>query len=295
VTELGLLEKLQLFLSSSEVWGGAVLAGVIAGAVCGFLGVYVILHRIVFVSAAMSEVSSLGVMVAFLLAQEEAVGTEHHTEDVLPLLLATAFTAAFSAFMARAASTRAGDRSRSAESFIGAVYLVSAAALLLVSDRVARGAHDVANVLFGNAVVVDGPHLALLVGVCVPILAAHALIRRDLLFASFDPAMALTLGYPVKALRLFLLVSLGIVISIGTRTIGALPVFSFSVLPPIACLALFQDLRRSFWASALLGALSALLGYLVSFLLSFPTGACMTAVAGVFLLLAQLLAWRRGA
>ncbi|MGZ3699396.1 MAG: metal ABC transporter permease, partial [Bdellovibrionota bacterium] len=192
-------------------------------------------------------------------------------------------------------SARLADRSKSAESFIGAVYLLSAAGMLLVGDRVTQGAHDVSNVLFGNAVVVDSVHLFLLIGVCVPVFLLHVWLRKDILFISFDPVMAQTMNYPVRALRTFLLVSLGVVISIGTRTIGALPVFSFSVLPPIAALALFQDLRYSFWASALMGALAAFLGYLASFLFSFPTGACMTAMAGGMLVCAKLftLVWRR--
>lgn len=288
-----MVEKLQLFFESYELWGGAVLAGVTAAAVCGFLGVYVILHRIVFVSAAMSEVSSLGVMIAFWLAQMEAVHTDSHTEDILPLTFAVLFTGLFSAAMARQASLRIADRSKSAESFIGAVYLLSAAGMLLVGDRVTQGAHDVSNILFGNAVVVDLPHLLLLVAVCLPVFLLHIWLRKDILFVSFDPTMATTLGYPVGLLRVFLLVSLGMVISIGTRTIGALPVFSFTVLPPIAALALFQDLKYSFIASTLIAILSSFVGYLASFLFSFPTGACMTAAAGVFLLLSRLIPVRR--
>jgi zinc transport system permease protein len=289
-----LLSQFSQFLQSYELWGGAVIAGMAAGAVCGFIGIYVILHRIVFVSAAMSEVSSLGVMIAFLLAQHRAVDASHHTEDVLPLTLASIFTGVFSAFVAGTASSNAGDRSRSVEGFIGAVYLISTAALLMVGDRVTQGAHDVANVLFGNAVVVDNAHLGLLLAVCVPVLLVHLWLRKDLLFVSFDPSMARTLGYPVARLRFFLLVSLGVVISIGTRTIGALPVFSFSVLPPIACLALFRNVSTSFYASALMGAASAFLGYLISFLFSFPTGACMTMVAGAFVVMAVVFRRIRG-
>jgi ABC-type Mn2+/Zn2+ transport system permease subunit len=228
-------------------------------------------------------------MIAFFLAQLQAVSESQHTEDVLPLLFSALFTGIFSAAMAGRASARIADRSKSAESFIGAVYLLSAAGVLLVGDRVSQGAHDIANVLFGNAVIVDTPHLILLLAVSIPILLAHLWLRKDILFISFDPTMAATVGYPVTALRLFLLVSLGVVISIGTRTIGALPVFSFSVLPAMAALLLFQDLKYSFLTAALLGALSAFLGYLASFLFSFPTGACMTATAGAFVVMAELV------
>lgn len=281
-------DKLALFLSSWDLWGGAVAAGVTIGAVCGFLGNYVVLHRIVFVSAAMSEVSSLGVMCAFFLAQAFEKASSHPTEDILPLLFASLFTGIFSAALAGGANKRIMDRSKSAEAFIGTVYLLSTAGLLLIGDRVTQGAHDVSNVLFGNAVVVDTPHLILLVAIVLPLFAVHLILRKDLLFISFDPMMAKTLGYPVGALRIFLLVSLGIIISIGTRTIGALPVFSFSVLPPVAALMLFQDLKWSFVAASVLGGLSAFLGYLFSFLFSFPTGACMAGVGGIFICLSWL-------
>ena len=40
------------------------LALLVAGALCGFLGVYVVLRRVVFVSAALTQLSTLGVIVA---------------------------------------------------------------------------------------------------------------------------------------------------------------------------------------------------------------------------------------
>jgi ABC-type Mn2+/Zn2+ transport system permease subunit len=60
-------------------------------------------------------------------------------------------------------------------------------------------------------------------------------------------------------------------------------------LPALACLAVFEDLRWSFWVAGLVGGLSALFGYLGSFLFSFPTGACMTMAAGGFLGLGYLI------
>ena len=47
-------EKLALFWQSYDIWSGAIGAGVLAGAVCGFLGVYIVMGRMVFVSAAMA-------------------------------------------------------------------------------------------------------------------------------------------------------------------------------------------------------------------------------------------------
>ncbi|OYZ19225.1 MAG: hypothetical protein B7Y39_12545 [Bdellovibrio sp. 28-41-41] len=281
------MEKLNFFFSSWEFWGNAVMASILLGIVCGFIGIYVILHRIVFVSAAMSQVSSLGVMTAFLLVNIDILHPLHHSEDILPLVLATLLTGSFALVMARHTQAKISDRSKSIESLIGAVYLAATAGLLLIGDRVAQGAHDVANVLFGNAVAVDTQHLLVLAMICLPILLVHIWLRKDILFISYDPSMAKTLKYPVGILRFFLLISLGVIISIGTRTIGALPVFSFSVIPPMAALLILENSNSSFAMAALLGGASAFLGYLASFLFSFPTGACMTAITVGFLVIAK--------
>ncbi|MBI5499753.1 MAG: metal ABC transporter permease [Deltaproteobacteria bacterium] len=56
------------FFDHSEIWLNQVLAGLVAGAVCGYLGVWVVLRRVVFVAAALGEVAGLGVVMAFFLA-----------------------------------------------------------------------------------------------------------------------------------------------------------------------------------------------------------------------------------
>lgn len=263
-------------------------AGAISGAVCGFLGVYIILNRMVFVSAAMAQVSSLGVMIAFWIASH-ARNLQDHSEDTLALVMALVFTLAFAAFLARQRMDMQLARIRSSEAVIGGAYILSSAFVLLLSDRVAQGAHDVANLLFGNAVVVDPVHLKLVSVMALPILAAHVWLYKDIYFISYDPTTARAMGYPVRVLQLFLLLSLGIVISVTTRTIGALPVFAFSTLPAVAALALFSNIRVILFAATLLGALSAVGGYGASFALSFPTGACMTAFAGAAMTIAVLL------
>jgi zinc transport system permease protein len=274
-----MFEMFQLFLQSHEIWSGAVTAGAIAGAVCGFLGVYIVLNRMVFVSAAMAQVSSLGVMIAFW-ATSHAEAMKGHAEDSYALLMALAFTLGFSLFLARHRGDMQLSRVRSSESVIGYAYILSSALVLLFSDRVSQGAHDVSNLLFGNAVIVDPLHLKLLMAMTIPLLLVHVWLIKDIFFVSFDSSTARTMGYPVRALQLFLLVSLGVVISISTRTIGALPVFAFSTLPAICALSLFSNIRVVFVVALVLGALSAIGGYAASFVLSFPTGACMTAFSG---------------
>ena len=55
------------FIKSYFLWRDPMIVGAVSGAICGFLGVYVVLRRIVFVGAMLSQVSSFGVALAFYL------------------------------------------------------------------------------------------------------------------------------------------------------------------------------------------------------------------------------------
>ena len=54
------MEKLQLFIESWEFFREASIAGLLAGALLGALGCYIVHGRMVFMSAALSQVSSAG-------------------------------------------------------------------------------------------------------------------------------------------------------------------------------------------------------------------------------------------
>src|SRR5205823_9626961 len=53
------------FWAGRELWREPLLAGVLAGALLSYLGVFVVLRRMVFVSVALSEISGVGVATAF--------------------------------------------------------------------------------------------------------------------------------------------------------------------------------------------------------------------------------------
>jgi len=71
---------------------------------------------------------------------------------------------------------------------------------------------------------------------------ASSLVRSS--FASFDPDTARVSGVPVRGVELVLHLSLAVAVAVATRALGALPVFSFLVLPAGAAL-LFSERRAS--------------------------------------------------
>src|SRR5581483_4058397 len=102
------------FWAGRDLWREPMIAGVLAGAILGYIGVFVVLKRIVFVSAALSEISGVGVAFAFWLSA--VLGIDPHLHGATPLLLEpTWFSLLFACAAAALFSFQPGHRKLATE------------------------------------------------------------------------------------------------------------------------------------------------------------------------------------
>jgi zinc transport system permease protein len=259
------------FLAAREIWEIPLAASVVAGALLGFLGVYVVLRRTVFVSAALTQLSTLGLVLALLVEERVHIETEHAWEQ---LAVAMAFSVVgalvLGAFRARRIP---------AEASVGGAWVTASALVVLGSSRLVHAAHDLGGMVFGNAVAVSGGDLALLAGVAALCTAVHAAFAKEIAFASFDPETARALGMPVGLWDIVLFLTIGMAIPPAARALGALPVFAFLTLPATAALLLRVGFRPAFALAGAFGVVAAAAGYVLSWIGEIPTGATMVALA----------------
>jgi zinc transport system permease protein len=269
------------FWESWQLWRDIVVVAIIAAGLCSFVGVYIVLKRVVFVSAAMSQASGVGVALAFFLCS--VVGVEPHAAPLWlhPLWYAMAFAALGAALF----SLNLGHRRLAGETVVGLGYLVAAASVILIlnSPRVTQEAHEVNDLLYGNAVVATRSQLTIMAAAAVVVAVIHFLFSKEFVFTVFDPEMARTLGLRTRGWSLLLFLTFAVAISVSTRAIGALPVFAFMVIPPAVALLLGERLWTVFVISIVVGVVSAFAGYYASFRWSLPTGASMVVVSALFL------------
>jgi zinc transport system permease protein len=272
------------FWESWFLWRDPMAVAMIAAALCSFVGVYIVLKRIVFVSAAMSQGSGVGVAFSFMLCSYAGVDPHHAPLYLHPVLWAI-FLAAGVAFIF---SGNLGNRRLSGETVIGIVYLVAAACVILIlnSPRVTQEAHEVNDLLYGNAVLVSPEQLYIMSAAAIVVAIVHGLFGKEFVFTAFDPEMAQTLGIRTKLWSLLLFLTFAIAISVSTRAIGALPVFAFTVIPPAAALMIGSRMWSVFAISVAIAVASTFIGYYASWPWSLPTGASMVIVAAGFLLFA---------
>lgn len=267
------------FWNSAFMWRDAIIVSGIAAAVLSYLGVWVTLKRVVYVPLALSQVSSVGVVLSFWFC---GLLDLHETPVILdPAWVSLAFAVATAFYFARPRDH--GDTATVV------AYLLAAAGALLVGVFVRQDVHDVESILFGSAVLVETIQIAYVGVAGLAIAILHVLFYRRFLFVSFDADTAAASRFPVYATEVVLYVTFAVMISVTTRAIGALPAFGFTVLPALAALNLSSSMRRAFGLAVIIGVVCALAGYYLSFVWELPTGASMVALAGVAFVITHFL------
>ncbi len=268
----------QLF-GSWELFGDTMITAALAGALLGALGVYVVMRRMVFVSAALSQAAGLGVVLALWLAVQGLL--------VLPPAVGAVGLTLLASLLFLGDREEASSR---ADSLLGWLYLVGAAGILVLGSRVVQELPDVKSVLFGTAVAVTPEDASTIGALALGTLLLHVAAARGFVEVSLDRTGARVRGLPVRSLEALLLLSLALAISLITRVLGALPVFAFSVLPAMAALRVATNVPRALVLAGALGGLAGFWGYVAASVLALPVGATQALLAAAFVPAAEVVA-----
>jgi zinc transport system permease protein len=254
----------------------ALYGALVIALACSVLGVYVVLRRIVFVGAALAQISSAGVALALWLAGAGIALGAIGRPTVVSLLLTLVAVLFFAG----------GTRGRiPPDATIGVTYAVAAAVGIILIAKAASGeAHDI--FLSGNILGITRSDTLVLLAVAVPVLALHLVFYKELLFVSFDRETARTLGYNVRRWDLLLYLTLGVVIASAMQFACVILVFNFLVLPAVTGLLLSHTMRGVFFWSVTSALVAACVGFSLSVPFDLPSGPAISAVSGVLVMLA---------
>lgn len=271
-------------------------AALIVAVICSFLGVFVVLKRIVFVGAALAEISQLGAALAFfgpviafserLAAVAPAFAGLHH---YLPTVLALAAMLLAVMFFSQAGLGRNLPR----EAVIGAAFAGAIGLTILVRTKVSSEAGEALELLTGNILGVQPLEIAELFGAAVAVGLIQLLFYKEFVLVSFDPEVAQTLGFRSPRWELLWYLSLGLMIAVSIHVAGSPLVIAYLVIPPISALMLSRRLGAVFALSVAFGVLATLGGILIAVSpANLPIGptiiGCMVALAFFAWLLARV-------
>jgi zinc transport system permease protein len=269
-------------LSAARLFKDALYGALVLSVVCAALGVYVVLRRIVFVGAAIAQLSSMGIALALWLA---GMGWLSGAAADHPVGFALLFALAGALFFGIGGGHRAGVPP---DATIGVTYAAAAALGILLIAKAKHGeAHDI--FLQGNILGITRNDVYLLIVVSVPVLLAHVAFYKEFLFVSFDRETARTLGYNVTFWNLFLYFTLGLVIAFAMQFAGVMLVFNYLVLPAVTGMLVAHSMRGIFFTAIVSALLASFVGFTLSVPFDLPTGPAIIATSAVFALFAWVV------
>ena len=264
-------------LSAALLFKDALYGSLVLSVVCATLGVYVVLRRIVFVGAAIAELSSMGIALALWVGgMGWATSASSH-----PVAFALLFALAGAMFFGIGGGARSGVPP---DATIGVTYAVAAAlGILLIAKAKTGEAHDI--FLQGNILGITRSDVYVLLAVSIPVLLAHLAFYKEFLFVSFDRETARTLGYNVTFWNLFLYFTLGLVIAFAMQFAGVMLVFNYLVLPAVTGLLIAHSMSGIFVVAIVSALLASFVGFSLSVPFDLPSGPAIIAVSGVLAVL----------
>ncbi|MGQ0845080.1 MAG: metal ABC transporter permease [Sporichthyaceae bacterium] len=253
------------------------IAAVLAGALCGLIGVFIVQRGMSYIGHGLSHSIFGG------FAASSVVGVNYYLGAGL-----WGFASAI-AVNALSRSKRIG-----ADAAIGVITTASfALGIALLAHFGNRGpSFDAA--LFGSVLGVRPLDLWVLAGVSLTVLTVVLARYRALVFVSFDPDVAAAHGIRVARLDALLMGLLSAAILTCLHVIGVTLVAAALVIPAVAARLLTDSFARLLPLAAGLGGLCGFVGMNVSYHADVPSGTAIVLTGAVVFLLALAASGLRG-
>jgi zinc transport system permease protein len=246
----------------------AMIAGVIVGALCAVIGVFVVQRGLSFIGDGLAHAAFGGIALGLLLG----VTLERVSWVAIPF---TAIVAVGIGYVLRRGSLR-GDVA------IGVFSSVSfALGVLFMGLRKNDGPQiNVETVLFGSILAISIEDLITVGIVALVTSVLMALTWTKLAYATFDAELASLSGVPVAALEYMLLALTAVVIVVAVKTVGIVLVSSFVVIPAATAKMLGNTIGRVAAIAIAVGVLGSVVGLMLSYYADVASGATIILTLG---------------
>ncbi len=271
--------------SAVELLRGALIMGILVGAVCPLIGTYFVLRRIVFFGVTLPQVSATGVAFALLAQGMGWFGlspVHGHELGAAPLAGSILFTLAGVLAIARMQSRNG----RYTDAGIGMIYALAAAWSILLLARAPMAEMGMLNMLKGEILAVS-PAQALATGIVFSLVVlAVLLFHREFLLVSYDRDLAISLKKNVALWDVVFYLVVGLLVSVAVLGVGPITTFGYLVIPPMIAHGLVRGMARFMIVASAAGAASSVVSFFVSYRLDLPLGPTSIAVLGFVYLFA---------
>lgn len=233
----------------------AILGGLLLGTLGGLLGSFLILRRLSLFGDSVSHAAILGVVLAALLGLPSTmtliVFTVVYGLGVILLI----------------------DRTNLSSDTVLSIAVSASVAVGTIGFSFVEGYRgNLLSILFGDILAIGNSDLFFLLLLLVITSVWLAITLPEQILLTLNGDLAKVKGIPVQTYRYWFIVLLAIAIAVSIRAVGILLVNSFLVIPAATAKLICQQFITFLVTAASMGAMSGVIGMVISGLLDLPSG-----------------------
>ncbi len=241
-----------------EFFRNGLMVATLVGALCGLMGVYIVLRRMSYIGHGLSHSVFGGAVVAYLMQWNFYIGA--------------GLWGFLSALIINFASRR---RNVGADAAIGIVTTASFALGVALISRQRQFTRNLDAALFGNILGVTRQDMLMIAAVLCVVVGGVFLAYRQLLFTTFDPEIARVYGVRTNWVDAGFALALAATVVVSMNIVGVTLIAAAIVVPPSTARLVTNSFGQMLIISTLLGAFIGCAGMFVSFELDIASGAAI--------------------
>jgi len=270
------------FVLSWPLFKYTYLAGWSIGLLLSLLGVLIVARDQIFIGAAISQASSLGISIALVILPFLSGTIPEYMHEYLIVSMAVLFSIAASWL-----TSNKNLISDSHEAITGFIFLFCSSLSVILVSKSPHGTEEINRLLSSSiigATIGDVACFTLLF-----IITAFTLyfLWRHFTLLSIDNEMAFSIGIPTSLYNLLFSIWLGLALGLSIRVSGMLFVFGVLVLPALAAKNFSRDIKGMFILSPIISLISNIFAFIFANFYDYPPAQISVA----FLSLVLISAW----
>jgi ABC-type Mn2+/Zn2+ transport system permease subunit len=252
------------------------LTSIILAAVCGFIGVFVILRKMVFMVDGIAHSGFAGGALAVLMVWN-------------PLLTIGLFS--MSTAITMGVINEKGKLTN--ETAIGVMFAFAMAIGIIFIGMIKTYTTGISSLLFGSIVTITLSEFIILMVVSIVVLAALFFLEKELFILSFDEELAKANGVAVRKVSYIFLLLVSAVVIICMKSIGVILLLALIVTPAATAYQLTYNIRKMVVYSGLIGMVGAFIGFIWAYIQSLAASAMIVVVLTLIFLGSMVLSPKR--
>ena len=260
-----------------EFFRTGTLAALLAGVLCGLLGVYIVLRGMSYIGHGLSHAIFGGAVVSFVMQWNFYLG------------------AGLWGFLSAVLINQTARRTRiGADAAIGVITTASFAIGVALISRYRRFTQSFDAALFGNILGVTWGDVAVIAGVTLLVAAGVFLAYKQLLFTTFDSEVARVYGVRTEWMDTLFALMLAAAIIASMQVLGVTLIAAALVIPAITARLLTDSFNRMVLLSTTIGAASGVLGMYLSYYVDVASGATIVLLqSSIFAIVLAIVSGRK--